>query len=173
MFRTRSSKPPKATSTPVPDGSLPAKSIDSADAAFKNFSLSKFPNGAKSASYVDSTDDPAVVQSAQRRIITQQLNRLNTVGSPGRGISLALPKSVVEALLPSLKEEASTIELSDVLKVIVQHMRGTELYANGNPVLNRLALRSRARELVAAIARQSAAEPHEAETAPDPQGTRT
>ena len=165
MFRTRSSHSPQAAPTPVPDGSLPAKSIDSADSAFKNFSLSKFPNGAKSASYVDSPHDPAVVQSAQRAIITHRLNQLSTTSSPTGGIALALPISVVGTLLPSLKEGASTIELSDVLKVIVQHMRGTELYANGNPVLNRLTLRSRAQELVAAVAEQSAS--------PDPQGTRT
>jgi hypothetical protein len=146
--------------------------MDRADSVFKNFSVSGFPKGSKPASYVDPADGPAAVHSAQRRIMTQQLNRLSAMDAPDGGMTLALPESEVEKLLPSLNAKASTIELSDVLNIIAQHMRGTEFYANGNPVLNRLALRSRARELIAAINQEATAAPpqqHEAKAAPQPQ----
>jgi hypothetical protein len=148
--------------------------MDRADAVFKNFSMSGFPKGSKPASYVDPAEGPAVVHSAQRRIMTQQLNRLSAMDAPDGGITLALPESEVEKLLPSLNAKAATIELSDVLKIIAQHMRGTEFYANGNPVLNRLALRSRARELITAINQGATAAPrqHEAKAAPQPQGVK-
>ncbi len=146
--------------------------MDRADSVFKNFSVSGFPKGSKPASYVDPADGPAAVHSAQRRIMTQQLNRLSAMDSPdGGGMTLALPESAVEKLLPSLNAKASTIELSDVLNIIAQHMRGTEFYANGNPVLNRLALRSRARELIAAMKQEATAapQPQEGKAAPQPQ----
>ena len=103
--------------------------------------------------------------------MTQQLNQLSAMDAPDGGMTLALPESEVGKLLPSLNAKAATIELSDVLKIIAQHMRGTEFYATGNPVLNRLALRSRARELIAAINQEATAAPrqHEATAAPQPQ----
>lgn len=94
--------------------------------------------------------------------MTQQLNRLSAMDTPVGGMTLALPESEVGKLLPSLNAKASTLELSDVLKIIAQHMRGTEFYANGNPVLNRLALRSRARDLITAINQGAAAPQQEA-----------
>ena len=145
--------------------------MDRADSVFKNFSVSGFPKGSKPASYVDPAHGPAAVHSAQRRIMTQQLNRLSAMDAPDGGMTLALPESEVEKLLPSLNAKTSTIELSDVLNIIAQHMRGAEFYANGNPVLNRLALRSRARELIAAINQEAKAapQPQEAKAAPQPQ----
>jgi hypothetical protein len=103
--------------------------------------------------------------------MTQQLNRLSVMDAPDGGMTLALPESEVEKLLPSLNAKASTIELSDVLNIIAQHMRGTEFYANGNPVLNRLALRSRAREFIMAMKQEAIAAPPppEAKAAPPPQ----
>lgn len=169
--KKRVSKPPQATPSPAPNGSLPAKSMDRADAVFKNFSVSRFPKGAKPASHVDPAHGPAAVHAAQRQIMTQQLNQLSAMDAPDGGMTLALPESEVKKLLPSLNADAATIELSDVLKIIAQHMRGTEFYANGNPVLNRLALRSRARELITAINQGATAAPpqHEAKAAPQPE----
>jgi hypothetical protein len=145
--------------------------MDRADAVFKNFSVSRFPKGAKPASHVDPAQGPAAVHTAQRQIMTQQLNRLSAMDAPDGGMTLALPESEVKKLLPSLNADAATIELSDVLKIIAQHMRGTEFYANGNPVLNRLALRSRARELITAINQAATAAPsqHEAKAPPQPE----
>jgi hypothetical protein len=144
--------------------------MDRADAVFKNFSVSRFAKGAKPASHVDPADGPAAVHSAQRRIMTQQLNRLSAMDAPDGGMTLALPESEVGKLLPSLNAKAATIELSDLLKIIAQHMRGTEFYANGNPVLNRLALRSRARELITAINQEAIAapQPEKVKAAPPP-----
>jgi hypothetical protein len=144
--------------------------MDRADAVFKNFSVSKFPKGAKPASHVDPAEGPAAVHSAQRRIMSQQLSRLRAMDAPDGGMTLALPESEVGKLLPSLNSKAATIELSDLLKIIARHMRGTEFYANGNPVLNRLALRSRARELITAINQEAIAAPQPAEgkAAPPP-----
>jgi hypothetical protein len=148
--------------------------MDRANAVFKNFSVSGFPKGSRPASYVDPADGPAAVHSAQRRIMTEQLNRLSAMDAPDGGMSLALPESEVGKLLPSLNTKAASIELSDVLKVIAQHMRGTEFYTNGNPVLSRLALRSRARDLITAINQEAAAAPqrHEATAPPQPEGVK-
>ena len=101
----------------------------------------------------------------------EQLARLSAMDAPDGGMTLALPETEVQKLLPSLNAKAATIELSDVLNIIAQHMRGTEFYANGNPVLNRLALRSRARELITAINQGATAVPqqHQATAAPQPQ----
>jgi hypothetical protein len=169
--RTRASRAPQAARSEALNGSLPAKSMDRADSAFENFSMSGFPKGSKPASYIDSADGPVAVHSAQRRIMSQQLNRLRATDTSDGGMTLALPESEVEKLLPSLNTKASTIELSDVLNFIAQHMRGTEFYANGNPVLNRLALRSRAQELIAAMKQEATADPppHEAKAAPQTQ----
>jgi hypothetical protein len=169
--KKRVSKPSQATRSPALNGALPAKSMDRANAAFKNFSVSGFPKGARPASYVDPADGPAAVHSAQRRIMTEQLNRLSAMDAPDGGMSLALPESEVGKLLPSLNTKAASIELTDVLNVIAQHMRGTEFYTNGNPVLNRLALRSRARDLIAAINQEATAAPqrHEATAPPQPE----
>jgi hypothetical protein len=101
--------------------------------------------------------------------MTQQLNRLRAMDAPDGGMTLALPESEVEKLLPSLNPKTATIELSDLMKIIAQHMRGTEFYANGNPVLNRLALRSRARELITAINQEAVAAPQPAEVKAAPQ----
>lgn len=104
----------------------------------------------------------------------QQLNRLSATNAPDGGMTLALPESEVGKLLPSLNAKAATIGLGDVLNIIAQHMRGTEFYANGNPVLNRLALRSRARELIMEINQEVTAAPpqHETKAAPQPQETK-
>jgi hypothetical protein len=147
--------------------------MDKADAAFKNFSASGFPKGTRPAGYVDLADGPAAVHSAQKRVMKEQLNRLKAMDAPDVGMTLALPESEVAKLLPSLNTKAATIELSDVVNVIAQHMRGTEFYANGNPVLNRLALQSRARELIAVINHEATpAKPPGAKTAPKPQGVK-
>jgi hypothetical protein len=162
--RTNSPEPGEATPSTIPDGPLPARSIDRADSVFRPFSLSRFPKGTKSDSYVNPAEG-ATAQSVQREVIGRQLQRLSATDAANVGMTLALPRSTVGELLPSLNEKASTIELSEVLKIVTQHMRGTEFYANGNPALNRLALQARAREIVADIAQQGSRQPHEDKSA--------
>jgi hypothetical protein len=89
-------------------------------------------------------------------------------GSAG-GLTLALPESAVATLLPSLNADASTVELSDVLKIIAQYTRATEFYTNGNPVLNRVAVQSRVRELIAAVTQDATAAPQQDGGRTDPQ----
>lgn len=155
---------PEEATLSTPDGSLPPRSIDRADSVFRTFSLSRLPKGTESASYVN-RDEGATAQSLQREVIGRQLERLSATDAANRGMTLALPRSTVEELLPSLNERASTIELSDVLKIVTQHMRGTEFYTSGNPALNRLVLQARAREIVADIAQQGSRQPHEGKSA--------
>jgi hypothetical protein len=147
----RVSKSRSKPRTPAPAKSLPAKSKDDAETAFKDFSVSRFAKGTQPAGYVDPADGPTAVHSAQRRIITQHLNQLSAPDAPDGGMTLALPAAEIEKLLPSLNAEAATIDLTDVLNVIDQHMRGTEFYASGNPVLNRVSLQAQARALIAAM----------------------
>lgn len=149
-------EPSQATPSPALSGSLPSTSMDRADSVFENFSVSGFSRGSKPASYVEAADGPAAVRSAQRRMMTQQLDRLSAVGTPGEGITLAVPESEVTTLLPSLDATNGTVELTDVLNIVAQYMRGTEFYATGHPVLNRLAVQRRATELIAALKDEAA-----------------
>jgi hypothetical protein len=149
-------EPSESTPSPDPSESLPSTSMDRADSVFENFSVSGFSRGSKPASYVEGADGPAAVRSAQRRMMTQQLDRLSAAGIRGGGITVALPESDVATLLPSLNANNGTVELTDVLSVIAQYMRGTEFYATGHPVLNRLALQTRASELIAALKEEAA-----------------
>lgn len=101
--------------------------------------------------------------------MTEQLDRLSAVRTPGGGITLALPESEVATLLPTLNATNGTVELTDVLNIIAQNMRGTEFYATGDPVLNRLALQRRATELLAAL--KEGATPHDETVASRQEGT--
>jgi hypothetical protein len=151
-----------------PPGVRP-NSMDRADSVFENFSLSEFSRGSKPASHVEAADGPAAVHSAQRQMMTRQLDRLSAVRTPGGGITLALPESEVATLLPTLNATNGTVELIDVLNIIEQNMRGTEFYATGDPVLNRLALQRRATELIAALKDEAA--PHDETVASRQEGT--
>src|SRR6266516_5664670 len=132
----------------------PPKSFAKALSVFKKFSLSKFPGKSAPSNYVPSKKNPAAVQ---RKLIEHQLQKLRKTDTPNRGMTLALPRETIKKLLPSFNAKAATINLKDVMKLTAKNMRGTEFYANGNPTLNRLALRSRAQEIIAAIKQRSTA----------------
>jgi hypothetical protein len=142
--------------------------MDRADAVFANFSASGFSSGSRPASYVEAADGPAAVHSAQRRMIAQQLDQLGAVGTASRGITLALPESDVATLVPSLNANNGTVELTDVLNVIAKYMGGTEFYATGHPVMNRLTLQTHAAELMASFKDELA--PLEDKGASQPEG---
>jgi hypothetical protein len=162
--RTDSPESGEATPSTIPDGPLPLTSIDRAESVFRTFSLSRIPKDTESASYVNPAEG-ATAQSVQREVMGRQLQRLSATDAANAGMTLALPWSTVGRLLPSLDEKASTIELSDVLKIVAHHMRGTEFYASGNPALNRLAVQARAWKIVADIAQQGGRQPHEDKSA--------
>jgi hypothetical protein len=65
----------------------------------------------------------------------------------------------IRKLLPSLDENSATVELGDVLNVIGRQLKGTEFYANGNPVVARLALQERTRQLIAILQQGDAPPP--------------
>jgi hypothetical protein len=118
-----------------------------AKSAFRNFSASRFA-GQPPANYVPAEGTPAEVQ---RKVITQHLNNLSEADTANRAMTLALPEASIRKLLPSFDAQAGTIELSDVITLIAKNMRGTEFYTNGNPTLNRLALQSQVRQIIASI----------------------
>jgi hypothetical protein len=91
-------------------------------------------------------------------VIENQLVELRDAQPAVRGMTVALPESQLARLLPSLDLGASTVELDDVLTVLARHLRGWELFAAGNPVLNRVAARSRALDLIAEFT-QNVSEP--------------
>jgi len=156
--RRASTANPSAGTQGSPPGVRPS-SMDRADSVFENFSVSGLSRGSNPANHIEAADGPAAVHSAQRQMMTEQLDRLSAVRTPGGGITLALPESEVATLLPTLDATNGTVELTDVLNIIAQNMRGTEFYATGDPVLNRLALQQRATELIAALKEEAA--PHD------------
>ena len=68
-------------------------------------------------------------------------------------MTIAIPKATVKKSLPSFSEKSSTIDLDDLMKLMAKNMRGTEFYANGHPTLTRLALQSRAKQLISSVKR--------------------
>jgi hypothetical protein len=117
-----------------------------AHAAFENFTLSS-PAG-PSRTVVSRSAERGAVHAAHREVMAQALDGLKEQNPARGGLVVALPKSEVPRLLGSLDEQASTVELSDVLAVAARHRTGAEFFAVGNPVINRLALWARARSLV-------------------------
>ncbi len=156
--------PPLGRATKIPalhaKQPLPAKSLAKADKVFENFSLSKFPKRSTPPNYVvgdKHKTSPAAhrvpsaqeVQHCQRKLIEQHLKKLRKMDSPNRGMALSLSRSDMNAFFPSYNEKKRTLELSDVMKLISRNVRGTEFYAKGNPVLNRLALKAQVQQIMA------------------------
>jgi hypothetical protein len=137
-------------STPHLKEPLPANSVQKAKLIFKNFTLSKFPKDAIPANYVPAGSNPAHVRTAQRKIIEHHFQRLSKMDAPNRGIKIAVPKDSIKKLLPSHNDKLGTIELSDLMKLLAKHARGTEFLCKGHPMLNRFALQARAKQIVRA-----------------------
>jgi hypothetical protein len=157
------------------------KSVHEATKAFKNFSLSRFPKDAAPPNYVDrlKVKDPAAVQTLQKQLITQQLEKLPETDAQNTGMTLAFPREKLDAIkksLPGIEDDGGVIELGDLLKYIRGKMNGTDLYSRGNPVLSRLTaetkFRSQARAIIDRIKNGAgAAEACASEAAPSTQST--
>lgn len=136
---------------------LPAKSVQKAANAFKNFSLSRFAKTSTPANYVPAAQAkvPSAVAAVQRKAIAAQVTTLAGKAPNGPGLSLALPSALISSLLPSLDANAGTVNVTEFLGVLRQRMSGTEFYASGNPTLNRVVqdaqLLSQVQALIAAI----------------------
>ena len=119
---------------------LPAKSVQEAVNAFKNFSLSCFAKTSIPPNYVPAAQakSPSVVMTVLRKSMTAQTAKLaaNPPGTPG--LTVALTAASLRKLLPSLDTTTGTVQLSELLGALKQNLRGTEFYASGNPTLNRV-----------------------------------
>ena len=150
-------KPPavsnaRAPSKPTPERRVPAASVAKAKAAFKNFNLSRFAGDGTPGNQVARGQSTSEVQ---RRVITQQLDRLNDPNTPVRAMTIALPTATLQKVLPSLNSKVGTVELSDVVKLLESQMHGTEFYASGNATLNRLAIDSHVQAITESIKRSA------------------
>jgi len=132
---------------------LPAKYWDKAEKVFEKFSLSRFTQDSRPATYVPrlKENDPQAVRDVQRKLITQQIKALPNADALNPGMTLGLTPAEMKKLLPSFDKDAGTVELSELLALLRQKMKGTEFYATGNPTLNRLALKSKYRAQARAI----------------------
>ncbi len=130
---------------------LPRASVEKAHKIFKSFSLSRFAKGSLPPNHVGEGKHPAAVQAVQRKIISQQIKTFNDSEATNQGMTLALPAGEIKNLLPSYSEKAGTVELSDVLTLLMKKMKGTEFYSNGNPTLNRLALQLQVDKIIQSV----------------------
>src|SRR5262245_2096000 len=122
-------QPAKTALAPLVKRPLPAKYYRRAAKAFKNFTLSKFPKDSKPPhNYVHHKQikDPAAVQAVHRKIMTQQISTLRKANTLNQGLTLTLPKATIKKLLPSYKEKAGKIDLSELLGLLRRKMKGTE-----------------------------------------------
>lgn len=143
----RAIKPAPAPSPPiaamVARRSVPAASRAKAKAAFANFTLSKHGNGAKPENHVAAGQS---VVAVQRAAMARQVEQLPLNGA----VSVAFPPDRLKALLPSYDPAAGRVNLDDVMNVLEQNMHGHEFFASGNPTLNRMAVQSQVKDIIAA-----------------------
>jgi hypothetical protein len=131
---------------------VPAKSHHKAASAFKNFSLSKFPQKSTPPNYVPAAaNKPADVATVHRKVMTSQLRQLDKTPPATGGLTIALPDASVKKFLPSFNPKSATIQLTDVMNLMAKSMRGTQFYTKGNPTLNRLAVQSQVQDIMAGI----------------------
>jgi len=115
--------------------SLPAKSIHKAARVFRNFTLSRFPEGSRPENYVrpQRVKDAAATKTLQRQRLEQQLAEADVVPEINVGTAIGLPQAAVRVLLPSLDPATGTVPMTDVLAVLRTQMRSTEFYSGGVP----------------------------------------
>jgi hypothetical protein len=130
----------KLTGTGRAQRPLPAKSVQKAVNAFKNFSLSRFAKGATPANYVPAgqAKTPSAVAAVQRKSMATQTVALAANPPQSLGLTLALSTADLAQLLPSLDAKAGTVDLTELLGVLQQNLQGAQFYASGNPILNRV-----------------------------------
>ena len=90
----------KPATAPAPEvlRQLPAKSLDKAGKAFEKFSLSRFTQNSRPATYVPrlKENDPQAVQDLQRELIRQRIKALPNADALNPGMSLALTPAEME-----------------------------------------------------------------------------
>ena len=150
------------------NGAPHLNSVDKAAKAFANFNLSRHAKDAVPPNYVEQhkkkKKEPTAVHGVQRQLIARQLEDVPGIDARNPGLTLAIAKDNLEALaksLPGLEANGGKIELDDLLAYLQPKMNGTNVYANGNPVVRRLTtelqFRSAAQAIVDRIANSGAA----------------
>ncbi len=137
----------KSTVSPVTPGrtlGTPIKSIAKAKVAFRNFNLSKFASTSTPPNYVASGENAA---TAQIRVISQSIDNPSAVETSNRAMTVALTNADITQL-PSFDPKKGTVDLSDLMNWIQKSMSGTEFYARGNPILNRLSVQLAADQII-------------------------
>lgn len=142
----------KRQAKPAVQGPPSAASLARGKQAFQNFTLSKFSNGSRPPNVVAAGQTTADVQ---RQVIAAHINTLQNTDAPPRALTIAFPSNALRKLLPSYNKQAGTIDLSEVLRLVAQNMRGTEFYASGDPTLNRLTIDSRVKGIIADVTREN------------------
>ena len=139
-------------------GAPRTNSVDKAADVFANFSLSRFGKSAVPANYIDrrkaNVKDPGTVLSVQKALIKKQLSDVSPIDARNRGMTLAFRKSDLEGIaksLPGLQANGGKIELDDLLEFLRARMKGTNVFANGNPVARRLTTEDQFRSQAQAI----------------------
>lgn len=135
-----SSAPKSSVSSPAlrVERPLPAKSVQKAARAFKNFSLSRFTGTRTPANFVPAghPKTPSTVAALHRKSMMAQTEARASNPSQNLGITVALTEASLGRLLPSLDTKTGTVKLDELLGALKQNLRGTEFYASGNPTLN-------------------------------------
>lgn len=132
------------------------KSVQKAAKAFENFNLSKFGKGDVPANYVDprQVHDRTAVQDVQRKLISDQLQKLSDRTTQNGGVTITFPVArfdEVKKALPGMSEQGGEVRLDDLLAYLSGRMNGTTFYSRGNPVMRRLTVAMQARSQARAI----------------------
>lgn len=137
-------KAQSAAASPQAAIKIPTKSLWNARAAFRNFSLSKFPDtSAATNNFVAKGQE---VSTVQRR---NQINHLKSLDASGRSLRIALSDGDLKQYLPSFDGKA--VVLAELMDLIQRKMLGTEFYASGDPTLVRLSVQSRVANIIQTI----------------------
>ncbi len=132
------------TASPKPVMKIPTRSLSNAKAAFKHFSLSKFPDA--SAVPNNFVANGQQVSAVQHRT---QINQLKSLDASGRRLRVALSDSALQQQLPSFN--GKTVVLQELMDLIQRKLRGTEFYAAGDPTLVRLSMQSQVNDIIQTI----------------------
>lgn len=141
---------PETSATPPTTqrrAAIPAASLSRAKAAFKNFTLSKFANGA--AAPINVVQPGQDLSSVQGRT---HANHLKTLDASGRRLRVKLSEGDLKKFLPSFNRgSTTTVNLDDLMRLIKANMRGTEFYCTGHPTLVSLDVQAKADQLITAV----------------------
>jgi hypothetical protein len=137
-----------ATTAQANRARVAAKAFKAAKTAFKRFDLSKFAGTELPRNYVAPNRNASALQ---HRTIADTLKTLANRGSARTPMTIALPAAAIEQQLASFNKRKSTVELSELLRLLEGKMNGTEFYSSGHPTLKRLSVQSEVNRLIATI----------------------